>query len=101
MITRSEAEMAMQLVNDAGSYPALIRLAPLIPGPLREALRAAHDETGYGCSAGSEGLACCVDILLDDPDKYAPEKVEQAKHLHEQWRAEQGFPGGAMPFRAG
>jgi hypothetical protein len=86
MTTRQEADAAMALVNDAGSYRALIGLAPLIPAALREALEAAHDEVGWCCSAQSEGLACCVDILLNDPSMYAPEKVEQASRLLEQWR---------------
>lgn len=35
----------------------------------KTALRAWHDEVGYSCAAASEGLACCVDVLLGDaPD---------------------------------
>jgi hypothetical protein len=52
----SSAEFAVQV--------AQIRKR-LDPGVLA-AIREAHDALDFGCSAHSEGLACCVDWLVSD-----------------------------------
>jgi hypothetical protein len=65
----------------------LIALIGDIPPELAGKLSAAHDAVGYNCSAASEGLECCLDILLDDPEKYAPARVAEAQELLSQYRA--------------
>jgi hypothetical protein len=41
------------------------------------------------CNAHCEGLNCCIDILTEDPAKYAPEKVAEALRVLDRWREQQ------------
>jgi hypothetical protein len=87
-VTLKQAQAASYLVNTAGAYGALIALAPQLPPEILALIRAAHeDETvDLCCNAHCEGLDCCIDILLDDPARYAPEKVAEAEELLRRYR---------------
>jgi hypothetical protein len=88
MITHAEANVAKRLVNDAGSFAPLIAIISEIDDATKTLLREAHDKTGYGCNAENEGLWCCIDILLRDPDDFAPEKIQAAEELLARYRSQ-------------
>lgn len=89
-VTSGQAQAAKHLVNTAGAYGALIALAPQLPPEILALLRAAHDDKTVSmcCNAHCEGLDCCIDILLDDPARYAPERVAEAQDLLARYRAQ-------------
>lgn len=82
-----QASEANHLINVTSWAMPLIALIGDIPPELAGKLRAAHDAAGYCCSAASEGLECCLDILLDDPAKYTPAKIAEAQELLSRYRA--------------
>jgi hypothetical protein len=47
------------------SFAAMQALAGQLTPDVLERLRTAHDAAGFSCAAHSEGLSCCVDLLLD------------------------------------
>lgn len=87
-VTREQAQAAKQLVNSAGAYGALIALAAQLPPEILALIRAAHqDETvNMCCNAHGEGQECCIDVLLDNPARYAPGKVAEAEELLRRYR---------------
>lgn len=87
-ITHQQAQEAKHLVNTAGAFGALIALARDLDPATRARIRAAHDDKTVAmcCHANGEGLDCCVDILLDDPDKYTPDKITAAEDLLRRYR---------------
>lgn len=85
-VTSEQAQAAKWLVNDAGTYAPLIPLIGQMSADVTERLAAAHDAVGFGCSATSEGMTCCIDVLLSDPADYAPEKVAEARAVLARWQ---------------
>ena len=87
-ITAEQAQAAKRLVNDAGAFGPLIALAARLPADVLAALREAHEDKTVGlcCNAHCEGLNCCVDILLDDPARYAPARVAEAEDVLRRWQ---------------
>ena len=87
-ITAQMAGEAKSLINIADAHPHLIALAASLPAEVKAAIAAAHDADpdAMCCAAHGEGLACCIDILLDDPQKYAPDRVAAAKELLTRWQ---------------
>lgn len=85
-ITREQADAAKDIVNTAGAYPALIDLAAQLPPDILAQIRAAHTIVDMCCNAHGEAMACCIDILLDDPARYAPDKVAEAEDLLRRYR---------------
>jgi hypothetical protein len=86
-ITDEQAYEAKRLWSDAEAHQHLIALARVFPQEVKDQLRSAHDASPDGtcCSAHTEGMNCCLDILLDDPSRYDPEKVAAAKALHDRY----------------
>ena len=86
-VTAEQAQAAKQVVNTAESFGALIELAPQLPPEILAAIRAAHEDKTVAmcCNAHGEGLDCCIDVLLDDPAEYAPEKVAEAEQVLACW----------------
>jgi hypothetical protein len=80
-ITREQAQSAKDLVNTAESYGPLLALIPAFPRELLEKLKTAHDAADMSCNAAAEGQWCCVELLLENPVDYAPDKVAAAKEL--------------------
>ena len=89
-ISDEQATRANFLVNDVSAYPHLIALAQILPSDVKDQLRVAHDAKpeSYCCTAHSEGLSCCIDILLTDPAEYAPAKVAEAEDLLQRYRSQ-------------
>jgi hypothetical protein len=87
-VTPEQAQAAKRLVNTAGAYGALITLAPQLPPETLALIRAAHQDATVSmcCNAHCEGLDCCIDILLDDPARYAPGEVAEAEELLRRYR---------------
>ena len=87
-ISTSQADAAKYVVNTAGAFGALIALAATLPQDVKDALRAAHEDKTVSmcCNAHCEGLDCCIDVLLDDPARYAPERVAEAEELLRRYR---------------
>lgn len=79
---------AKHLVNTASAYGPHIALARQLPPAVLDQLRAAHQEATVSmcCNAHCEGQECCIDILLDNPDDYAPGKVAAAGELLRRYR---------------
>jgi hypothetical protein len=90
-VTPEQAQAAKHLVNTAGAYGALIALAAQLPPETLALIRAAHQDATVDmcCNAHCEGQECCIDVLLEDPAGYAPEKVAEAEELLRRYR-EQG-----------
>jgi hypothetical protein len=87
-VTPEQAQAAKHLVNSAGAYGALITLAARLPPEILALIRAAHEDATVDmcCNAHCEGLECCIDVLLEDPARYAPEKVAEAEELLRRYR---------------
>lgn len=99
-VTRGQADAAKRLVNEAGAYGALIALAGQLPRVVLAAIKAAHEDKTVAmcCIAHCEGLECCIDILLEDPARYAPEKVAEAQELLRRYRQQLAVsPAGTAP----
>lgn len=90
-VTREQMQAAVWLTSEAKAYAPLIALIPEIQPGLLAQLREAHNAVGFNCSAASEGMVCCVDILLSDPSGYSPANVAAAEELVEHWRQENGI----------
>lgn len=88
-ITWEQVQEAQDVRNVAGEYPELLALIPELPREVLEKIDAAHRAVGWNCSAESEGLWCCIDILLLDPADYTPDKVAAANDLIERYHAQQ------------
>ncbi len=88
-VTAEQASAANQLINTASWAMPLIALIGDIPAELAGKLSEAHDAAGYCCSAHSEGLECCLDILLDDPGKYASARIAEAQELFSRYQDSQ------------
>jgi hypothetical protein len=84
-ISRGEARAAQHLIHDAEDHAALIELIPTIPRYILDLIAAAHVADGNGCVAHDEGLECCIDILLDDPNRFTPDKVQAARELMDRY----------------
>jgi len=89
-ITFVQAQEAKRLVNDAEAYGSLIALASQLPAEILARIREAHEDatTAMCCNAHCEGLDCCIDILLTDPARFAPERVAEAQGLLARYRAQ-------------
>jgi len=87
-VTPEQAHTAKHLVNSAGAYGALIALAAQLPAETLTLIRSAHEDATVDmcCNAHCEGRECCIDVLLDDPARYAPDKVAEAKELLHRYR---------------
>ena len=87
-VTEAQARAAKDLVNTAGAHGALITLAGQLPPEVLAQLRAAHEDkiADMCCAAHGEGMLCCIDILLEDPVRYAPGKVAEAEELLRRYR---------------
>ena len=85
-VTQEQAQAAKWLVNDAETYAPFIALIGQIPAGVAKRLAEAHEAVGFGCSAHSEGMTCCIDVLLSDVADYAPGKVAEAQAVLSRWR---------------
>lgn len=87
-ITAKQAQDAKHLVNIAGAHGALIALARQLPPEILALLREAHSDpvNDMCCAAHSEGMDCCIDILLDDPALYEPGRISEAEDLLRRYR---------------
>jgi hypothetical protein len=87
-VSSEQADAAKRIVNTAGASGALIALASRLPPEILAEIRAAHDDETVSmcCNAHCEGQECCIDVLLDDPARYAPAKVAEAEELLRRYR---------------
>jgi hypothetical protein len=75
-----EAHWANVLLDDAECAAPLIEIGKTLTPEFRARLLGAHERV-IGCSARSEGLRCCVEVLAADPEDYSPEKIAAARVL--------------------
>lgn len=54
------------LVGDEDYRDRLAAIVARIPADVQADLRAAHEDWGWCCAARGEGLACCIDMLLEE-----------------------------------